>query len=287
MRRKLFTAINLACIVLTLVVLMVITALLETAFWPSGVEGKSDRFLQVYGMRSESADHTPQHHPARLQDHRQIPQADGRRRARVGLHHARFRSRSTRASASASCRCAASTPTTGRSSTSSCWPAACRMRTTTPTDAWSPCQRHDRAQGCSATRRAGPAHQRRRPDVRGRSAWSRMCDARECLRRHLGADHTFPSSDYRNELTGSFAALLLAARRRPAAHPARGRNASPRPTWSTIRSDLEDDRFWADSKLDLFARELLGNKERGADSGAGTLLADRAWRCCCSCCCRR
>jgi putative ABC transport system permease protein len=56
MRRKLFTAINLACIVLTLVVLMVVTALLETAFWPSGVEGKSDRFLQVYGMRSESAD---------------------------------------------------------------------------------------------------------------------------------------------------------------------------------------------------------------------------------------
>ena len=36
MRRKLFTAINLACIVLTLVVLMVISALLDTAFWPTG-----------------------------------------------------------------------------------------------------------------------------------------------------------------------------------------------------------------------------------------------------------
>ena len=47
MRRKLFTTINLLCIVLTLVVLMVITALLETAFFPRGVEGKSDRFLQV------------------------------------------------------------------------------------------------------------------------------------------------------------------------------------------------------------------------------------------------
>ena len=54
MRRKLFTAINLACIVLTLVVLMVISALLDTAFWPTGVEGRSDRLLQVYGMRSES-----------------------------------------------------------------------------------------------------------------------------------------------------------------------------------------------------------------------------------------
>jgi putative ABC transport system permease protein len=45
MRRKLFTAINLACIVLTLVVLMVVTALLQTAFYPKGVEGKSNRFL--------------------------------------------------------------------------------------------------------------------------------------------------------------------------------------------------------------------------------------------------
>jgi putative ABC transport system permease protein len=56
MRRKLFTTINLACIVLTLVVLMVITALLETTFWPTGVEGKSERFLQVYSMCSMSAD---------------------------------------------------------------------------------------------------------------------------------------------------------------------------------------------------------------------------------------
>ena len=53
MRRKLFTAINLACIVLTLVVLMVISALLDTAFWPTGVEGRSDRLLQVYGMHAK------------------------------------------------------------------------------------------------------------------------------------------------------------------------------------------------------------------------------------------
>src|SRR5437764_12551300 len=53
MRRKLFTAVNLGCIVLTLVVLMVITALLDTAFWPSGVEGRSDRFLQVVTIRMQ------------------------------------------------------------------------------------------------------------------------------------------------------------------------------------------------------------------------------------------
>ena len=56
MRRKLFTAINLACIVLTLIVLVVATALLETLFFPSGVEGRSGRFLQVYTIQSESRD---------------------------------------------------------------------------------------------------------------------------------------------------------------------------------------------------------------------------------------
>lgn len=49
-RRKVFTAINLACIVLTLVVLMVTAALLQNAFHPHGVEGKSERFLQVWMM---------------------------------------------------------------------------------------------------------------------------------------------------------------------------------------------------------------------------------------------
>ncbi|MET0319932.1 MAG: ABC transporter permease [Duganella sp.] len=52
MRRKLFTAINLLCIVLTLVVLMVVTALLQNAFYPTGVEGKSARFVQMIMMTS-------------------------------------------------------------------------------------------------------------------------------------------------------------------------------------------------------------------------------------------
>ena len=53
MRRKMFTAINLLCIVLTLVVLMVVTALLQHAFFPRGVEGKSGRFLQVFVLNAE------------------------------------------------------------------------------------------------------------------------------------------------------------------------------------------------------------------------------------------
>ncbi|MYM68311.1 FtsX-like permease family protein [Pseudoduganella sp. FT55W] len=52
MRRKLFTAINLLCIVLTLVVLMVVTALLQNTFFPTGVEGKSERFVQMIMIES-------------------------------------------------------------------------------------------------------------------------------------------------------------------------------------------------------------------------------------------
>jgi putative ABC transport system permease protein len=52
MRRKLFTAINLLCIVLTLMVLLVATALLQNTFYPTGVEGKSDRFVQMVMMQS-------------------------------------------------------------------------------------------------------------------------------------------------------------------------------------------------------------------------------------------
>ena len=57
MRRKLFTAINLACIVLTLVVLLVVTALLQNAFQPTGVEGRSERYLQVHMIEARGADH--------------------------------------------------------------------------------------------------------------------------------------------------------------------------------------------------------------------------------------
>jgi putative ABC transport system permease protein len=56
MRRKLFTAINLLCIVLTLVVLMVVTALLQNTFYPTGVEGKSERYVQMLMMQSTHTD---------------------------------------------------------------------------------------------------------------------------------------------------------------------------------------------------------------------------------------
>jgi putative ABC transport system permease protein len=83
---------------------------------------------------------------------------------------------------------------------------------------------------------------------------------------------TFPSTNYRNEVTGNFAALLLA--RSPADLP-------------RIRADVEriaktiepvgDQIFgkttvMADTKLDLFARLLLGRMNE-ADPGADRMLA--------------
>ncbi|MEO7497127.1 MAG: ABC transporter permease [Massilia sp.] len=56
MRRKLFTGINLLCVVLTLTILLVVTALLDFAFRPSGVEGRSERFLQVTTMEMRDKD---------------------------------------------------------------------------------------------------------------------------------------------------------------------------------------------------------------------------------------
>jgi putative ABC transport system permease protein len=57
-RRKLYTAINLACVVLTLVVLLVATALLQEAFYPSGVEHRSNRFLQVHLLEATNEKQT-------------------------------------------------------------------------------------------------------------------------------------------------------------------------------------------------------------------------------------
>jgi putative ABC transport system permease protein len=81
---------------------------------------------------------------------------------------------------------------------------------------------------------------------------------------------TFPSSDYRQQLTGDFAALLLAD------SPA-GIAAIQREVAQVARTVHPDDdpraevRFWADTKLDVFARELIGSLDR-EDSGASALL---------------
>jgi putative ABC transport system permease protein len=82
---------------------------------------------------------------------------------------------------------------------------------------------------------------------------------------------TFPSTDYQKDLTGNFAALLLA----------RSKDDLPRIRREVARiatTFVSDDprtypitRFWADSKLDVFARILL-SRPNVPDSGASRLL---------------
>jgi putative ABC transport system permease protein len=82
---------------------------------------------------------------------------------------------------------------------------------------------------------------------------------------------TFPSSDYTQELTGDFVALLLADTpaglaqiKRDVAQVARTVPPSD-PNYSKVR-------FWADSKLDTFARILLNTFE-DENSGGSAMLA--------------
>jgi putative ABC transport system permease protein len=86
---------------------------------------------------------------------------------------------------------------------------------------------------------------------------------------------SFPSSDYQKQVTGSFAAMLLA--RDPADLPRIKRDVE-RIAKGVVTEDPKTfaiTTFWADSKLDLVARLLLGNdigRDQQSDSGAGKLL---------------
>ena len=61
LRRPLYTGVSLACIVLTLVVLVVCSAIVQHAFWPDGVEKRSDRFLQVGFIHKVRANNDGRH----------------------------------------------------------------------------------------------------------------------------------------------------------------------------------------------------------------------------------
>jgi putative ABC transport system permease protein len=271
MRRKLFTAINLACIVLTLVVLMVISALLDTAFWPTGVEGRSDRLLQVYGMRSESADH---------------------KSLRTGLLGYKAIARYLMPLQSVE-RVSAITTTSEVSVYQGDRVSRLDMRRV-DANYWRimqfkllagrlPNEDDDRLGRMVAVVNATSAHRLfpgaaavgRRISVDGQ-AFEIIGVVADVIHINAYADiwaplATFPSSNYRDEYTGSFAALLLA--RSPADLP-------------RIRADVErvaktiqpmgdqifgKTTFWADTKLDVIARALQG-RESYVDSGGNRLL---------------
>jgi putative ABC transport system permease protein len=276
MRRKLFTAINMGCIVLTLVVLMVISALLDTAFWPRGVEGKSDRMLQVYVMVSE-----------RLNDK---GQRTSMRNSPLGYKTiARYFKPMKGVE-----RVAAVTLTSEVSVYQGDRVSRLDMRRV-DADYWKimdfrlrsgrlPMDDDDRQGRMVAVVNATTARQLfpdraavgERISVEGQS-FEIIGVVDDVIHVNAYADlwaplGTFPSTNYRNEVTGTFGALLL------------GRSPADLPR---IRADVEriaktiepvgDEIFgkttlMADTKVDIFSRLLLGRMNE-ADSGADRLLA--------------
>ncbi len=272
MRRKLFTAINLLCIVLTLVVLMVVTALLETAFFPTGVEGKSDRFLQVVMMQSTS------------------PKGDAVRITPIGY---RLIEQHFKPMASLERVGVVTMPSTvsvyqdGRVS-------ELQMRRA-DADYW---------KVLDFTLLAGrlptleDEQQARFVAVLNRSSAARLFGSASAIGQsvsvsgqrlqvigvvedemHMNAYAdiwapvtTSPSSEYKHQMSGNFVALLLA--RDSADLPQIRRDVAAAAKYLVFEdpANWSQARFWADSKLDAAARLLLSNIDQ-EDSGAGMLLA--------------
>ena len=276
MRRKLFTAINMGCIVLTLVVLMVISALLDTAFWPTGVEGKSGRMLQVYLMVSE-----------RINDKGQrIAMRDGTLGYKTIARYLKPMKGVERVAA------VTMTSTVSvyqgdrvsrldlRRVDADYWKIMdFRLRSgRLPDDEDDRLGRMVAVVNATTARRLFPdrAAVGERISVAGQ-AFEIIGVVDDVIHLNAYADiwaplATFPSTNYRNEVTGDFGALLLA--RSPADLP-------------RIRADIEriaktiepvgneifgKTTIMADTKLDIFSRLLLG-RTNGADSGADRLLA--------------
>lgn len=272
MRRKLFTAINLLCIVLTLVVLMVITALMQNAFYPSGVEGKSARFLQVVALRMESADGgNTSTSPVgyKLIDKYLKPMQSVERVAAV-----------TNAFPVSVYQEGRVTELQMRRADADYWKVldftlvAGRLLT-----------EDDDANGrfvavinqSSAAKLFGAASALGKTISAGGQQLQVVGVVRDELHFNAYADlwapiTTFPSTEYRNRLAGDFTALLLA------------RNAADLPQIQhevkmlARQVQFDDPKrfskayFWADSKLDLFARLSVGDANQ-EDSGAAKLLA--------------
>jgi putative ABC transport system permease protein len=272
MRRKLFTAINLACIVLTLVVLAVTAALLGTAFWPKGVEGRSDRFLQVYTMHSESADGSTSR-TSRLG----FKTIDKYFKPMPGVERVSAFTGPARVSVYQGDRVS---EVDMRRVDADYW----KILDFTVLAGRLPDEEDDRAGRAVAVVNATTARRLfgaapapgQRISIAGQP-FTVVGVVADVLHMNAYADvwaplSTFPSGDYRAQLTGDFSALLLA--RDAGALPAVQREVAR----ISARFVSEDPatyavtQFWADTKLDLFARELLGNQRR-ADSGAGALLA--------------
>ena len=273
-RRGLFTAINLACITLTLGVLLVVAALLQHAFFPRGVEGKSDRFLQTGTMVSTHSDgHTMRTGPLgyRIID-RHFKPMQGRQAELVSAASAPRTTSVYRADRVVELQM--------RRVDAEYW----KILDFTVLDGTLPSV-EDVARGrfvavlnaSTAAKLFGGARAVGQVlDVGGQS-FSVIGVVADEVHINAFADlwlpvSTEPASDYRTQMWGDYTALVLA--RSPADLPAIRAHVAREATQVKFDDPKQFDTayFWADGKLDFFARQLLGT-HREADSGKWLLLA--------------
>nr|WP_315259107.1 ABC transporter permease [uncultured Duganella sp.] len=267
MRRKLFTAINLLCIVLTLVVLMVVTALLQNTFYPTGVEGKSERFVQMIMMQSTHT--TSTHRRTGTLGYKMIEQY------LKPLKHAELVSATALPQS-------VSVYQEGRVSD--------QLMRLTDAEYW---QILDFSVVSGRVINADDVAHGRMVAVLNESTARKLFPGRPYLGQKFSANgQTFtvigvvrdelhvnafadiwtpitaqPSSDYKNQMFGGFGAMILA--RTPADLP-----ALQKEILAAARSVQFDDptvfniaRFWGDSKLALFSRTLLSSQAEDGDAG--------------------
>ena len=271
LRRKLFTLINLLCIVLTLVVLMVVTALLQNTFYPTGVEGKSERFLQVMVIEARSPDGKSRHISPlgyKIIEQYLKPMQSAERVAAVTLPRTVAVYQDGNVSELEMRRADADywkildfTVLAGRLPTADDDAAGRLVAVVNASSA------RKLFPGAGALGQA--------ISVSGQQ-FTIIGVVQDEMQLNAYADiwapiTSFPSSDYRKEFNGEFAALILAKRR--ADLPAI--RADVQRIASTVVFDdpkkLSRALFYADSKIDMFARMTIGNQD-SADSGAATML---------------
>jgi putative ABC transport system permease protein len=270
MRRKLFTAINLLCIVLTLVVLMVVTALLENALYPSGVEGKSNRFLQVNFLSAKGP-------------HIGITSPLGFKMIDKYLKPMK----SVEMVSAVTAPRTVSVYQQGRVS-------ELELRNT-DAEYWKVLDfkvlagrvisADDVAEGrfvavvnaSSALKLfPGGAPLGQKISVGGQ-AFGIVGVVEDTMQMNAYADiwtphSTASSSDYRQKLSGEFTALLLAKSAADLPQVRHEVEQIARTVQFDDQRGIETVRFWADDKLDFFARNIFGNADH-ADSGATRLMA--------------
>jgi putative ABC transport system permease protein len=266
-RRKLFTAINLACIVLTLVVLLVVTALLQEAFYPSGVEHRSNRFLQVHMIEATNEKQTAiSRIPLgyRVIDKYLKPMPGVELVAAV-----------TGTEPTAVIMNGVSTEVTMRHADAEYW----RVMDFKVTAGRVPGQ-DDVAQGrmvavlarSMAVKLFGEPSPLGRQLETGGQTFTVIGVVEDALHLNAYADMwvpltTYPNTTYRHQMTGRFFALLLA--RSPDDLPSIRAEVQRISERMDFAGDPEftKGQIWADSKIDMFARSLTSGKEIDPVSG--------------------